>query len=99
MHADLEALFNWPSETTHSGGLYERAEKAATAASDLDDLRLTQDEEPWKALLRHARAQDADVVAVGARETAGRTLREVLLHAQRSVLAVPLAPRRSDRFD
>lgn len=93
------------AEETAPGGARAAAASSVEAVACLDDLaqgdaladevEITDDTVPSDAILRVARTSDADVVAVGVHETAGRTLRELVSRADRSVLAVPLARGRS----
>jgi nucleotide-binding universal stress UspA family protein len=89
-------------EVVHNVSLEREWAEAATSLNhpasrgswSVDELHVTRERTPSAAILRRARAYDVDVVAVGAHETSGRTLREVLLAAKRSVLAVPLGAAR-----
>ena len=64
------------------------------APSSQTHIRVGTEEAPAQAILAAAREIDADVVVVGARETSGRTMRDLTQRARRSVLSVPLGRRR-----
>ena len=80
--------------TTARGAPVPCVRSSRRTISLIDEVEITADEAPSDAILRVARASDADIVAVGSHETSGRTLRELVLKARRSVLAVPLGPAR-----
>jgi nucleotide-binding universal stress UspA family protein len=79
----------------------DAVEPETWADADLDaappsqpHVRVRTEDAPTQAILAAARAIDADVVVVGARETSGRTMRALARLARRSVLSVPLGRRR-----
>ena len=72
------------------GTRLDRLSEVVRRDDRVDDARVMHERDAATAILRAARADDADVIVLGRRAAPGRTIGRVLEDARRSVLVVPI---------